>query len=280
MPPRIAVFCHMFHADLFSEVARYLANIPVPAHLYFSTSTEENRSKLREMFPRAVVEVVPNRGRDIAPKFVTFARIHDGYDYVLHLHTKASSAAWRRHLFEHLIGSPKIVATILNAFEHDLRLGVIAPNHYPPVAPWIRWHGNETIAATLLERMGVELPDKIEFPAGSMFWARPGAIKPILELGLRYEDFPVEPLRTGQTIAHAIERLVFISAVHSGFGWSLVSPTSDGELQIDGPHFTPARPNWAPPRPPHKEGNALTRMARRLRRSYQKRFGSLRHQTH
>lgn len=160
MPPRIAVFCHMFHADLFSEVARYLANIPVPAHLYFSTSTEENRSKLREMFPRAVVEVVPNRGRDIAPKFVTFARIHDGYDYVLHLHTKASSAAWRRHLFEHLIGSPNIVAKILNAFECDPRLGVIAPDHYPPCVPWIQWDGNETIAATLWSAWALNFPTR------------------------------------------------------------------------------------------------------------------------
>ena len=58
----------------------------------------------------AVVRVTPNRGRDIAPKLVGFADVHDRYEYVLHLHSKRSRHAdflspWRTYLYETLLGS-------------------------------------------------------------------------------------------------------------------------------------------------------------------------------
>jgi len=40
-------------------------------------------------------------------------------------------------------------------------------------------------------RLGVTLSadDLLEFPTGSMFWAKAKALGPLLSLGLNYEDF-------------------------------------------------------------------------------------------
>lgn len=260
----IAVFCHMFHADLFPEVARHLTNIPFPADLYFSTSAEKHRAALSKLFPDAAIEIVPNRGRDIAPKLITFGRAQEGYDYVLHLHTKASVPAWRQHLFNHLIGSAETICAIIDAFERDARIGIIAPPHYSPIAPWVSWDRTRAYAEPLATRMGIALPDTIEFPAGSMFWARPKAIKPMIDLGLRYADFPSEPIPR-HSLAHAIERMVFISAIRAGYGWGMIS-LDNGAPYVEGPYFSPARPGWAPPPKPSK-GHPLVRLAKRLRRS-------------
>lgn len=278
MHPRIAVFCHMFHADLFAEVARYLSNIQRAVDIYLSTPTENHRFDLSRLFPNASIEVVPNRGRDIAPKFITFGPAHFGYDYVLHLHTKASIPGWRQHLFEHLVGSPERITAVLGAFERDARIGVITAEHFGPIRPAVNWGFNRPYGELLTKLIGVDMPNHVEFPAGSMFWARPQALKPIFDLGLTYDHFPPEPIPNDGTIAHALERMIFLSAIRAGYGWSLISDGRDGP-RIDGPYFDPARPGWGlppaatPAVDPSRRAHPLVRMSRRLQRSIKKRLG-------
>ena len=51
-------------------------------------------------------------------------------------------------------------------------------------------------------------PPAIDFPVGTMFWARPEALAPLLRLGLNLDDYPDEPLPVDGTILHALERLL------------------------------------------------------------------------
>jgi lipopolysaccharide biosynthesis protein len=57
--------------------------------------------------------------------------------------------------------------------------------------------------------MGFDLSrvTSLDFPSGSMFWARPDALRPILDLGLTLDEFPEEAGQVDGTVAHAIERL-------------------------------------------------------------------------
>ena len=229
--PRVAVICHLFYPDVAAELLSYLANIPGEADLYVSTDTEEKRALLLQSvrgWDRGSVDlrVMPNRGRDIAPKLVGFASAHAGYDLVLHVHSKRSDhspflAPWRSFLFETLLGSPAIVTSIMDAFARLPRLGMLAPLHFEAIRRWIGWNGNLAQARALATRMGVTLqPGRaVDFPSGSMFWARPAALYPLLDLRLGFEDFPDEGDQKDHTAAHAIERLFFYGCEKSGHDW-------------------------------------------------------------
>jgi hypothetical protein len=235
LAPRIGVMLHAFFMELVEEFRAYLDQIPVAADLFISTDSSEKKAFLRSAFadwPRGSVDirVFPNRGRDVAPKLVGFGFAHAGYDLVLHLHTKQSVhesglAGWRPFLLETLLGSPETVTSILEAFRQVPKLGLLAPQHIEMLRPWIRWGDNFAQAEELATRMGMSLsPDApLDFASGSMFWARPAALAPLLDMGLSFEDFPEESRQIDGTLAHAIERLYFHACEKAGFDWMKIS---------------------------------------------------------
>lgn len=230
-PPSIGVMLHMFYPDLAPEMLYYLRNIPAPADLFISTDTEEKKARLDAEFAgwsggAVTVRLTPNRGRDIAPKLVGFADAHGRYDRVLHLHSKVSNhapflAPWRSFLLENLLGSPFIVRSVFEAFDRLPDLGIVLPQHFEAVRRWLGWNGNFPGAKALAERMGITLLEgrALDFPSGSMFWARPAALQPLLDLKLRFEDFPDEGAQLDHTPAHAIERLYLHACERSGHTW-------------------------------------------------------------
>ncbi len=235
---RIAAIVHVFYEDLTEEVQRYLRNIPYPFDTYICTDTPAKRTSILATFAawdrgNVHVRLVPNRGRDIAPKLVAFRDVYDGYEFVLHLHTKSSSTAshlevfrnWRGFIFENLVGSPDIARSILDAFARRRDLGMIGAQHFEPVRRHLNWGDNFPIAQGLAARMGIALSDErvLDFPSGSMFWARSAALKPLLDLNLRIEDFPAEAGQMDGTIAHAIERLFFLSCEAAKLKWMKVA---------------------------------------------------------
>ena len=235
--PRVAVLCHLFHIAVAKEVLFYCRNLPAPADLMLSTDTADKQAELQAVFASwdkgaVEVRVMPNRGRDIAPKLVGFADAYDRYDLVLHLHSKISDHAgfltpWRSYLFETLLGSPEIVRSVLDAFGRVPDLGMVAPQHYEGIRRWIGWNGNFEGAKTLAERMGLNLSPRraLDFPSGSMFWARPAALRPLLDLKLSFDDFTKEGAQLDHTPAHAIERLYFYCCERSGHSWlKITSP--------------------------------------------------------
>jgi GT2 family glycosyltransferase len=233
--PPVAVICHMFHIAIVRELLFYLQNLPGKADLFISTDTEEKRAELERAcaaWDKGGVElrVVPNRGRDIAPKLVGFADVYGRYDLVLHLHSKMSNHAaflqpWRSYLFETLLGSPEVVRSNMDAFARLPDLGLLAPQHYEGIRRWLGWNGNFTAAKGMASRMGVSLsPTRaLDFPSGSMFWARPAALRPLLDLGMSFDDFPGEGAQTDHTPAHVIERLFFYACESSGHTWLKVA---------------------------------------------------------
>ncbi len=239
-PPRVAVLLHAFHIGLLPEFRAYLDYIPVPADLFISTDTEEKRAGVSACFAdwakgSVEVRVMPNRGRDVAPKLVGFAAAHDRYDYVLHLHTKSSPHAsqlvgWRGYLLDTLLGSPGVIHGVFEAFARAPRLGMLAPQHIDELRPWVRWGENHAQAEDLAVRMGFPLSHSapLDFPSGSMFWARSAALRPLLDLHLGFDDFQAEAGQTDGTLAHAIERLYFLACEQAGFDW--VKITARGEL--------------------------------------------------
>ena len=238
----VAVVCHIYHIGLAGEIRQYLDNIPFPADLFVSTDTEVKRAQIARHFADwskgdVTTRITPNRGRDIAPKLVGFHEVHERYEYVLHLHSKQSwhdrrLAPWRGFLFENLLGSPAVVCSVFEAFARDPQLGMIAPQHYEYVRRWLDWGGNYAAARTVAARMGIRISPKraLDFPSGSMFWARTAALKPLLDLHLAAEDFPDETGQVDGTPAHAIERLYYLICEKAGYRWLKIARP---ELYLD-----------------------------------------------
>ena len=241
-PASVAVFCHAFHVDLLDEVKRYLRNIPWRADIFVSTDTQAKRQTIEHALQdwsggTVEIRVVPNRGRDLAPMLVTFREVFDRYAYVLHVHTKKSLhasflAPWRTFLFETLLGSPSVVRSVFETFDRLPQLGLVVPQHFDAIRRWVTWGGNFDEAMRLAARMGFGLdPNRaLDFPSGSMFWARTAALRPLLDLGLAMEDFPEETRQVDHTLGHAIERLLLHVCEHSGHHWLKIA---DPALHMD-----------------------------------------------
>jgi lipopolysaccharide biosynthesis protein len=150
-----------------------------------------------------------------------------GYDVVGHLHGKRSPQVhaslgdlWRTFLWENLVGGEHaMMDVVLAAFAADEKLGLV----FPVDRLLAGWDENRDLAEDLAARMGLEgpLPHHFDFPQGSMFWARPAALSGLLNLGLDWEDYPVEPVPTDGTVLHALERLFPFSAAQAGYDYAV-----------------------------------------------------------
>ena len=232
---KLAVICHIYFEGLAVEIQRYLRNIPFPFDIFISTDTPAKQEKLQTLFAdwnigSVEIRLVANRGRDIAPKLIGFRDVYDRYEYVLHFHSKSSEHGgvlkhWRGFLLENLVGSRELVESIFAAFIRHQNLGIIGSQHFELVRHVVNWGGNFECAEQLAGRMGIALSiDKVlDFPAGSMFWARSAALRPLLDLNLSFRDFPRETGQIDGTLAHAIERLYYFVCEKAGFTWIKVA---------------------------------------------------------
>ena len=244
---RVALVCHIFHTHLIDEISAALRNVLNAADIIVTTNTDEKRQQIEAAFAGWTsgyvdVRVIPNRGRDIAPKLALLPTLDAKYDVALFLHTKNSGhhelgAPWRRHLYQNLAGSERIVADILSLFAADRTLGMVAPQHHPQTRDYVYWTDNFPTARVLAKRMGFRLGAEhgIDFPSGSMFWCRPAALAPLLSLDLTAADFPEEQGQNEGTIAHAIERLFFVCCEIAGYRWLKVEVDGENAIALRDP---------------------------------------------
>ncbi len=228
---KIAVHLHVFYTDLIPSIRKSLCNIPEPFDLYVSIpetidfdfhGIKDTLAEL-ENVKELVIEKVPNRGRDIAPMLCTFKERLSSYDVFLHLHTKKSPhnnalSGWFPYICRHLL-PPHRTKVILDLLSRDV--GMIVPPNYicdPSPDGWGR--GNIEIAQQIINRSGLDIDlrsryPSIDYPQGSMFWARTDFLRPLFDIPFTYEEFPKEPIGVDGTIAHALERLFFIWGTES-----------------------------------------------------------------
>lgn len=226
---RAVLHGHFHYPELVDDLLARLSKNHCRPHLILTCDTEAKAERLRSALKPYQgtwqVRLVPNQGRDIGPLLTDIADvIRSGeYDVIGHVHGKRSHSTdpllgerWRDFLFENLIGGRfAVVDTAMAAFAGDASLGLLMAED-PHV---VGWDANLEIAQALAQRMGISepLPPQFDFPLGTMFWARTEALKPLLELGLTFDDYPREPAPDDGTVLHAIERLVPFAVRRAGF---------------------------------------------------------------
>ena len=223
---RPAAVVHAWYPDEFADILQRLAATGIDWQLYVTTSPEREADVRRvlERSPLAgEIVVAENRGRDILPFMRVANRLLDeGFEVVLKLHTKRSSHRsdgdrWRREMLDRLM-APQRAPRILEAFASDPRLGAVGPEgHLQPMQTYLA--ANRDAIEYLIIRLGLRdhryLPHR--FIAGSMFWCRLDALRPLLDAHLEEWEFEPEDGQLDGTLAHAIERIVALCVNDAGF---------------------------------------------------------------
>jgi glycosyltransferase involved in cell wall biosynthesis len=226
---RAALHVHFYYPEFAKDFLRKFAVNRSPIDLLVSTDTSAKARELRKAFrgydgAKPLVRVVPNRGRDIGPFLSAFGDVIMNYEVVGHIHGKRSAWGpeigdrWREFLWQHLLGDKHPMADIiLRLFAADQKLGLV----FAEESALSDWDDNLEIAKALASKMGLSqaLPRFFEFPGGTMFWARPRALKRMFALNLSWDDYPSEPLPMDGTILHALERLLPFVAREEGYSF-------------------------------------------------------------
>lgn len=93
---------------------------------------------------------------------------------------------------------------ILSVMHANTDIGIVFPDD-PNV---VGWGENKPYAEKLAAQLGlIKLNDSFNFPVGTMFWTRSTAFKNFVELGLKWDDYPTEPVGYDGSVLHALERL-------------------------------------------------------------------------
>ena len=245
--PSIGVHVHIYNAALAQVFARYLQSFPVPFDIFVTHVKAADTSLLHTLFHKNILPLAknvtiiqtPNRGRDVAPWLVGVGPALRQYDLCCHVHAKESvqmsfGVSWRTYLLDNLL-RPEAVRGTLAAFSSDSRLGCVFPAIYDPLrevmlrvdVPLYGSRKEYDMITGLLARMGLPATygrNEQFFSGGTMFWYRSQALLPLLECGLKFEDFPEEPIGIGGTLAHALERVPPLVCTRRGFrAYSLTS---------------------------------------------------------
>lgn len=233
---RVVVIAHIFYLDMADEILAHVLNIPGGADLVVTTDTEAKAISLREELGGRVagaldVRVVPsNDGRDVSAFLITCADVlaPGRYDLVCKIHTKRSpqdgynrATAFKEYLFDNLLGSPGYVGQLLRLFD-DPTLGAVFPPvvniGYPTLGH--AWFTNFDGAQKWAAALGIDVPlDKTTpmAPLGSMFWARPEALRPLVEPGFTWDDFAGDGHYGDGSVPHIVERLFGYAVLSQGY---------------------------------------------------------------
>jgi len=219
-----AVLIHAYYPELLTDFEQAIKDSGLQADLWVTVVNDSAAREALSLWPDARVMRVPNLGRDIAPFLSVLPSLLDHpYRAAIKLHTKKSlhrldGSLWRQYLIKNLLPGPAEVTQVLQRFDEDPSLSLVAPDgHLPPLRPFKG--GNLGWLERLCDRYNVPRVDQSQaFVAGSMFWFRPSAFLGFSQDPLQCGDFFMDV--SGEidgTLAHGLERFFLPYVESRGF---------------------------------------------------------------
>ena len=240
----VAIQAHVYYEDLINEIINKTNNIPVKFDLYITTISYEKKIIIEKYVKRYSssdkyeIKIVENKGRDVLPLILQLKYKIKRYKYFCHIHTKKSKHLlsfgnkWRNYLYNNLLGSKEIINEILNDFELFDNLGFVFPELYYDLFKDIDgfYYTDCTFHQPNIKYMNFilnkinpkyKIGNKINFPAGNMFWAKVKAVYQIFEIRF-IKKFPKELNQTNDSIMHAIERIWLYLVKLNGYYYKII----------------------------------------------------------
>lgn len=235
---KIAIAINLYYEDLLEQEYLYIDGIPSVVDIFLFSSQISVIDKLKERYSgycNIVIELKENRGRDLSALLVTFKKFWDKYDYVCFVHDKKTTFApdyakmdidfWEKNLWTNSVGTREFIENVINLFETEDELGLLVPPEPEGMytSEWSRprWYErdfeNVKKLSALLKIESDIVVSKPPFTLGSVFWCRQEALRKLWKYDWKYNSFPEEPMPTGGTISHAIERIIGYVVQDAGF---------------------------------------------------------------
>lgn len=238
-PLRTVAILHIFYVDMTDEMLDRVDALPGPYDLVITTQDQDRADAIR-----AIVDARPREGRAVDIRIVASNDGRDqsaflvgcrdilldgGYDLVVKLHSKKTpqdgfnvGRAFKDQQFLNLLSSPGYAANVVSLFQRERGLGIVYPPMvhigYPTMGR--AWWANKPPFEELAARMGIMVPlDDISplAPYGSMFIARPEALRLLVEQPWEYRDFGGAEAYQDGGLAHVLERVPSYAAAEHGY---------------------------------------------------------------
>ena len=229
----VALHIHVYYPELLDDILMKLSHNKTKPHIYITCPGNISQEKLVVSVEKSGqtlkdIITVPNLGRDIGPLIIELGKqLDSNYNIYGHLHTKKSvsldpksSKRWREYLLRNLLGTEQLSMAdlIIDDLTRNKNIGLV----FPDDPTCVGWGGNYEYAINISKQLEIDkLPRSFNFPVGTMFWAKSGALTSLYELKIGWKDLPREPLEYDGTILHAIERLITIVAQKNGYKYKM-----------------------------------------------------------
>tara|TARA_B100000678_G_scaffold262718_1_gene245054 strand:- start:749 stop:2668 length:1920 start_codon:yes stop_codon:yes gene_type:complete len=238
-PLRVVVVAHIYYVDMVEDMLARADLLPGPYHLLVTTSDTERARAIEAILtatPRTgrtweVRVVGSNDGRDQSAFLIACRDVllSSDYDVIVKIHSKrtpqqgyAVGAHFRRQQFDNLLPSGDYIANVLALFQREPGLGLA----YPPMIHighgtlGHAWWGNRPRFEEVARMLGVSVPiDPVSplAPFGSMYVARPEALRLLAEHEWAYSDFGGADAYKDGGLAHVLERMPSYVAGELGY---------------------------------------------------------------
>ncbi|MCG7418134.1 rhamnan synthesis F family protein [Microbacterium sp. ACRRU] len=237
-PLRTAVFAHVFYVEMTDEILDRAGYLPGDIDVFITTPDGDRAGQIERIIAerahrgRTEVRVVAsNNGRDQAA-FLIGCRdvlLSDDYDLIVKIHSKKTPQGganvgrhFRRHQFGNLLAGPHEAANVVALFQKRPGLGLAFPPtvHLGHPTMGHGWWANRPGVEKLCAELGIRVPlDEVSplAPFGSMFFARPEALRLLVEREWTYEEFGGAEAYVDGGLAHVLERMPVYAAAELGY---------------------------------------------------------------
>lgn len=234
--PRVVVVAHVYYPEMTDELLDRADTLPVGYDLIVTTPDRDRADAITAVvdsrMTRGAVEVRvvdSNSGRDQSAFLIGCRDIllGDDYDIVVKLHSKRTPQGdynvgthFKRQQLFNLLDSPGYTSNVLSLFQRERGLGIVFPPMvhigYPTLghAWWANKPGFERLSAELGIRVPADQGSPLA-PYGSMFIARPAALRILVEHEWTYAMF--DGAYDDGGLAHILERMPVYAAGESGY---------------------------------------------------------------